>query len=129
MDPSGLGPGFFNLSNVLVPQNVALIVVAWSLTELISRASKGLPFVQERMLPVLPVLFCVAFVFATSSWQPSATYGERMLLGSLLGTVTVWGHMTAQATGLHRLMPFMRAGKNGAADDDPKKSTTPKKDA
>lgn len=114
MDPttpltvSGLGPGFFNLDNLLMPQNIAVIVAAWSLTELVARSSKGLAFVRDRLLPLLPVAFCLLFVFATAHWQPAATNGERLLLGALLGTVTVWGHMAAQKTGLHGLLPFMQ---------------------
>lgn len=103
-----LGPSFFNLDNVLMPQNVALIVVSWSLTELISRSSKGLVFVRERLLPILPLIFCEIFVFATASWQPAATHGERALLGALLGTVTVWGHAAAKKAGLHNWLPFMK---------------------
>jgi hypothetical protein len=122
---SGLGPGFFNLDNMLVPQNIALIVVSWSLTELISRSSKGLEFVRERMLPILPVLFCELFVFATSTWQPAATVGERALLGALLGTVTVWGHMAAQKSGLQGLIPFMKPGADAGAEE---KAPEPKKE-
>lgn len=127
-DPTtGLGPSFFNLDNMLVPQNVALIVVSWSLTELISRSSKGLTFVRKRLLPVLPLIFCMLFVFATASWQPHATHGERLLLGALLGTVTVWGHMAAQKAGLHKYLPFM----NPVVVDDATEENTaePKKDA
>lgn len=130
MDPTtttGLGPGFFNLDNMLAPQNVALIVVSWSLTELISRSSKGFTFVRERLLPVLPLMFCVLFVLATASWQPRATLGERLLLGALLGTVTVWGHMAAQKVGLHKLLPFMNPVV--VDDDSEKNAVEPKKDA
>ena len=123
----GLGPGFFNLENLLMPQNIALIVVSWALTELIARSSRGFSFVQERLLPVLPVAFCVAFVFATTSWQPTATYGERVLLGTLLGTVTVWGHMAAQSSGLHALLPFMKRPREAAEAGSAKNAPDPKK--
>lgn len=121
--PAGLGPGFFNLDNMLAPQNIALIVVSWALTELISRSSKGLVFVRERLLPILPVVFCELFVFLTANWQPHATVGERALLGALLGTVTVWGHMVAQKAGLHAFMPFMKKAPVSEEND-----TEPKKD-
>lgn len=106
--PTGLGPGFFNLENLLRGENAALIVASWSLTELISRSSRGLRVVRQRLLPVLPLFFCEVFVFATSHWQPLATHGERALLGALLGTATVWGHMAAKKAGLHEYLPFMR---------------------
>lgn len=122
--PTGVGPSFFNLDNMLAPQNVALIVVSWSLTELVSRSSVGLPVVRVRLLPILPVVFCELFVFATAGWQPQATFGERVLLGALLGTVTVWGHMAAQKTGLHKLLPFMNPVT--VTEENPSK---PKKDA
>lgn len=117
---AGLGPGFFNLDNILMPQNIALIVVSWSLTELISRSSKGMQFVRERLLPVLPLIFCELFVFATAHWQPHATHGERALLGALLGTVTVWGHAAAKKAGLHNYLPFMKpAGDADEASEAP----------
>lgn len=114
--PTGVGPGFFNLDNMLRAQNVVVVVASWSVTELISRAGRGLTFVRERLLPVLPLIFCELLVFATASWQPEATHGERALLGALLGTVTVWGHQAAKRAGLHDLLPFMR---DKATDDKP----------
>jgi hypothetical protein len=114
---SGLGPGFFNLDNLMMPQNVALMVVSWALTELVSRATRSSPFVKQHVLPLLPVAFCELFVFLTANWQPEATVGERALLGALLGTVTVWGHVAAGKAGLQKFLPFGQPAEDAPAPE------------
>jgi hypothetical protein len=95
----GLGPGFFNIDNLLMPQNMVVIMASWSLTEMFSRVFKGAPFL-DRVIIFLPLVFSLAIVFLTAERQPQATWGERVLLGTLLGTVTVWGHIAGKKTGL-----------------------------
>ena len=124
----GIGSGFFNLDTILVPQNIALIVVSWSLTELISRSAKGWQFIRDHLLPILPLAFCELFVFATASWQPSATHGERALLGALLGTVTVWGHSFVQNSPFAKYIPFLKdQGADAAGGGSEKNDMDPKK--
>lgn len=124
MEQVGVGPGFFNIDNVLAFQNALLIVLAWSITELFSRATRkmGNADVRACILTLLPLVLCVAFVLGTAHWQPTATTGERVLLGCLLGTFTVWGHMVAKSTGLHDKLPILKLimGQKpaGAVEDD-----------
>lgn len=107
-------PGFLQLDNLLAYQNGLLVMAAWFITEIISRSTRGV-IVMQRVLPALPILVCEVLVFATTSWQPTATNGERMLLGVLLGALTVNGHMLAKKWGLQDLLPFM---KERAQDGD-----------
>jgi len=123
----GVGPGFFNIDNVLAYQNAVLIVAAWSITEMLSRATRkmGNADIRASILTLLPLGLCVAFVLGTAHWQPTATTGERVLLGCLLGTFTVWGHTVAKSTGLHDKLPILKLvmGEKavGAEAEDEKK--------
>jgi hypothetical protein len=120
----GLGPGFFNLENMLSYQNGILIMAAWAITEMVSRATRKMSNADLRtsVLMIMPLLLCIAFVLGTSNWQPEATVGERLLLGSLLGSVTVWGHKIAKATGMHDKIPLLNlimAEKDDEEPDEP----------
>ncbi len=110
-------PGFFQIDNLLAYENGLLIVAAWFLTELLSRVTKGVTFVA-RLLPLVPTVICVALVFLTTEWQPEATDGERVILGVLLGMMTVNGHVLAKRWGLHDFLPFMRAKPEQDAEED-----------
>jgi hypothetical protein len=130
-DPNttGLGPGFFNTDNLLMPQNAMLMSLAWGLTEMASRGTRKMSKgdLRELVLMGLPVLLCTFFVFLTANWQPHATTGERMLLGIALGVCTVFGHMFAKKTGMHDKIPFLKVIM--AEPQDEKNSSEPKKDA
>ena len=138
MDPTtvthGLGPGFFNTDNLLMPQNAMLMSLAWGLTEMASRGTRKMSKadLRELVLMLLPVLLCVFFVFLTANWQPQATTGERVLLGIALGVSTVFGHMFAKKTGLHDKLPLvkllMAEPQDGSDDVSEKKAPDPKKE-
>ena len=132
MDPTpitGLGPGFFNTDNLLMPQNAMLMSLAWGLTEMSSRTMRKMTSSDKRelVLMMMPVFLCTFFVFLTSNWQPHATTGERVLLGITLGVCTVFGHMFAKKTGMHDKLPFLKIIMAEAKDE--KNSSDPKKDA
>lgn len=123
----GLGPGFFNTDNLLMPQNAMLMSLAWGLTEMASRGSRKMSKgdLRELTLMTLPAFLCLCFVFLTSNWQPHATTGERVLLGITLGVCTVFGHMFAKKTGMHDKLPFLKIIMAEAKDE--KKFVRPKK--
>ena len=131
----GLGPGFFNTDNLLMPQNAMLMSLAWGLTEMASRGTRKMSKgdLRELVLMVLPVLLCIFFVFLTANWQPQATAGERVLLGIALGVSTVFGHMFAKKTGMHDKLPLLKLLMAEPQDRvdyvEAKKDDQPKKDA
>jgi len=133
--PTGLGPGFFNTDNLLMPQNAMLMSLAWGLTEMASRGTRKMSKtdLRELVLMMLPVLLCVFFVFLTANWQPHATTGERVLLGIALGVCTVFGHNIAKKTGMHDKLPLVKLLMAEPQDRSDvvgeKNSSEPKKDA
>lgn len=122
MDPEVLPPsvasmgGFFDLEHLLSYQNVLVIIAAWfaviTLRKMFPTFFKE-TVAGQRLLPVLPIVFCQAAVWITLSWQPTASWGERVLLGFVLGALTANAHTIFKRFGLHDYVPGIREGDRG----------------
>lgn len=106
---------FFDLKNLLTYQNVLVIVATYSLV-VMSRKVAPRFFVEglgNRLLPVMPVIYSQGLVWATMSFQPTATIGERILLGIVLGAIASNGHSVLKRFGFNDIVPGLRDNDRG----------------
>lgn len=117
---------FFELSNLLTYQNVLVIVAAWFVVTTLRKMAPAF-FVEgvgEKLLPLMPILVCQILVWATVRWQPDASWGERVLLGLVLGALTANAHTILRRFGLQELIPGLREGAKGFPEWERVQSST-----
>lgn len=110
----------FDLTNLLSYQNVMVIIACWSLVVVARKAAPKFfdGTIGKGLLPIMPVMFGEGLVWATMSYQPDASVGERILLGIVLGTIAANGHTVLKRFGLHGLIPGLREGDRGMGEAD-----------
>ena len=112
---------FFDLKNLLTYQNVLVIIGAWfvitTLRKMFDKFFTANP--GKRLLPIMPILVCQAFVWLTVKWQPTSTWQEKILLGVVLGACTANAHTILRKFGLHDYIPGLRPGDKGFKPKEP----------
>jgi len=111
---------FFELENLLTYQNVLVMIGTWVL---VVTARKTAPkfFTDgfgKRLLPLMPLVFAQALVWATIRFQPDATVGERIILGIILGAIAANGHSVLKRFGLTGLIPGLKDGDRGMGEKE-----------
>jgi len=115
----------FELQNLLTYWNVLLIVAVWSLVQTVRGISPQL-FGKEgklhRVVPAMPMVACSAAVWIPGPWlEASASWGEKVVLGVVLGAITANGHSIVKRTGLQNLLPgFMKIEKGNDDGEESK---------
>lgn len=106
---------FFKLENLLSYQNVLVIIAAWFIVTTLRKMFPAFFVVGwgERLLPLLPAAVCQVLVWVTVRWQPDAEWGERVLLGLVLGALTSHAHSVLRRLGLQQFIPGLEEGSRG----------------
>jgi hypothetical protein len=112
----------FALSNLLSQQNVLIVVAAWFTLEILKTLFKSFwagP-IGQKLIVVMSVPICQIAVWTTVAWQPTATYGERVVLGLVLAAVTAKGHTIFKRFGLLKYLPVLgvKLKENGTPRDE-----------
>jgi len=99
----------FDVSKLLTHWNALLIVAVWIAIQSTKRAmpdewfDNGKP--AARILPLLPLIFCNIAVWLPGPWlSPDETWGQRIILGTVLGALTANMHTIASRLGIHGLI-------------------------
>lgn len=103
----------FELQNLLTYWNVLLVVAVWTVVQTIRGMFPGWLSKGGKLasvVPALPIVICSAAVWIPGPWLTSdASWGERVVLGVVLGALTANGHSIVKKTGLHNFLPsFMK---------------------
>ena len=114
MDPSAIpspevvAASIFDLGKLLTHWNALLMVAVWSG---IQTARRMLPKLLTgtaplaRLMPVAPMVLCCLAVWIPGPWlNPEETWGQRLILGVVLGALTSNLHNIASRLGLHGLL-------------------------
>ena len=98
----------FDLGKLLTHWNALLMVAVWSLIQTARRVlapylTGGAPL--ARLMPLAPMAACCLAVWIPGPWlNPDETWGQRAVLGVVLGALTSNLHNIASRLGLHGLL-------------------------
>lgn len=110
----------FDLSQLLTYWNVLLIACVWAGIQYARKLFPrllGPDGVYARFLPLLPEIVCVAFMWVPGPWlAPGTMWGQRVILGLVLGMCTSKFHVVTSKLGLQDFV---------GVEVDPDKRTTP----
>lgn len=108
------------LSNLLLTkENLAVMVAAWTILSVAKRVLPGLfqKSVMARLLPLLPMLLCMAMVWLPGIRPEGVDWGWLLVLGVVLG----WG-----VGNLHKVLKQTVLGQDALIQNEkkPKKTVT-----
>lgn len=95
--------GAIDLVNIILkPENMAVVVGVWVI---ITTAKKAVPeFMSHpilvRILPVIPIVLCVAAMWLPGVGQTDMAVGDKILLGLLLGFAVGHAHKVVKQAGM-----------------------------
>lgn len=100
---------FFDLQHLLTYQNVLVVMAAWFIIETLKKLVPEFwrSKIGSRVLVLMPMAVCQLLVWCTIAWQPEASWGERLMLGFVLGFLTAHAHDVLKRFGLHDYLPVL----------------------
>lgn len=114
----------FDLAKLITHWNALLMVAVWSAIQTARRVFA--PYLTgaaplARLMPLAPMTACCIAVWIPGPWlNPDETWGQRLVLGVVLGALTGNLHNIASRLGLHDLLRI---------EPDPQKRKQPKEPA
>lgn len=103
-----LAASIFDLGKLLTYWNALLIVAVWTVIQSVRAAlpdlfAKGKPL--ARLLPLAAIVGCNIAVWIPGPWLAAdETWGQRVVLGTVLGALTANFHAVASKLGIHDLL-------------------------
>ena len=118
--PEVIAASLFDLGKLVSHWNALLMVAVWTLIQLVRRLFPGAltgSGALARFMPLAPILLCCAAVWIPGPWlSPDETWGQRLVLGVVLGALTSNIHNLLSKLGLESLLNL---------DPDPAKRKKP----
>lgn len=118
--PEVIAASLFDLGKLVSHWNALLMVAVWTLIQLVRRLFPGAltgSSTLTRFMPLAPILLCCAAVWIPGPWLSSdETWGQRLVLGVVLGALTSNIHNLLSKLGLESLLNL---------DPDPAKRKKP----